>query len=175
MAPPTRLNAAQLVQVWELIAEEFNNAFNEIIPNVTANIIDQVRALLDESFAAMPGHWGMVPVAPVRDLMYYYEKFGKCSPPHWDGEDDPVAAKHWLSDVEGAFMTIGCQDQFRVLVAKNQLRKRGKTWWNTTTGQMNEEAVRAITWAQFVEWFEARYVPRVEQQRMMHRQRKARW
>ena len=64
-------------------------------------------------------------------------------------------------------MTIGCPDQFRVLVAKNHLRKRGKTWWNTVTGQMNEEAVRAITWTQFVQWFEARYVPRVEQQRMM--------
>ncbi|TLX66073.1 hypothetical protein E9993_23485, partial [Labilibacter sediminis] len=48
-----------------------------------------------------------------------------------------------------------------------QLRKRGRTWWNTTTGRMTEDAVRAITWAQFVEWFEARYVPRVEQQRMM--------
>ena len=167
MVPPARLNATQLAQVRELIAEEFNNAFNEVIPHVTTNIIDQVRALLDERMAAVPPPVGIVPVPPVRDLMYYYEKFGKCHPPHWDGEDDPVAAKHWLSDVEGAFMTIGCPDQYRVLVAKNQLRKRGKTWWNTTTGRMTEENVRAITWAQFVEWFEARYVPKVEQQRMM--------
>ena len=167
MAPPTRLNAHQLQQVRDLIAEEFNNAFNEVIPNVTANIIDQVRALLDERFAAMPAAGGVVTAAPVRDLMYYYEKFGKCIPPHWDGEDDPVAAKHWLSDIEGAFLKIGCPDEFKVLIAKNQLRKRGKTWWNTTTGQMNDETVRAITWAQFVQWFEARYVPRVEQQRMM--------
>ena len=167
MAPPTRLNTTQLQQVRDLIAEEFNNAFNEVIPNVTATIIDQVRALLDERIAATPGAGGMVPAAPVRDLMYYYEKFGKCNPPHWDGADDPVAAKHWLADVESAFMTIGCPDQFRVLVAKNQLRTRGKTWWTTTTGQMTEEEVRAITWAQFVERFEARYVPRVEQDRMM--------
>lgn len=167
MAPPARLNATQLAQVRELIAEEFNNAFNEIIPNVTANIIDQVRALLDERAAAAPPAGVVAPVAPVRDLMYYYEKFSKCNPPQWDGQDDPVAAKHWLSDVEGAFLTIGCPDQHKVLIAKNQLRKRGRTWWTTTTGRMTEDAVRAITWPQFVEWFETRYVPRVEQQRMM--------
>ncbi|KAL4589891.1 hypothetical protein LXL04_002803 [Taraxacum kok-saghyz] len=56
MAPAARLNANQLAQVRELIAQEFNNAFNEVIPDVTANIINQVRALLDERLAAGLSH-----------------------------------------------------------------------------------------------------------------------
>ncbi|KAL7599645.1 hypothetical protein Lser_V15G27298 [Lactuca serriola] len=48
----------------------------------------------------------------------------------------------------------------------NQLRKRGKTWWNTITALLNEEEVRAMSWAQFVERSEAQYVPKVEHQWM---------
>ncbi|KAI3690666.1 hypothetical protein L2E82_48855 [Cichorium intybus] len=78
-APATRLNQTQMEQVRELIAEEFNNAFNDLIPNVTTDIITQVRALLDERFAAV--HGGALPAPLVRDSAYYYEKFSKCHPP----------------------------------------------------------------------------------------------
>ncbi|KAL7585252.1 hypothetical protein Lser_V15G44289 [Lactuca serriola] len=164
MAPPARLNQLQMQQVRNIVAEEFNNAFNELIPGVTNDIINQVKALRDERLAAIPG--GALSAPPIRDSAYYFEKFSKCSPPLWNGESDPVAAKHWVSDVEGAFMTVGCPDQYKVVIAMNQLRKRGKTWWNTITALLNEEEVRAMSWAQFVERFKAQYVPKVEQQRM---------
>ena len=69
MALPASLNATQLTQVRELFAEEFNIAFNELIPKVTANIIDQVRALLDEHIAAGPSPGGVIPVPPVREFV----------------------------------------------------------------------------------------------------------
>ncbi|XP_052620931.1 uncharacterized protein LOC128126834 [Lactuca sativa] len=137
MASPARLNQLQMEQVMDIFAEEFNNAFNELIPGVTNDIINQVSDLLDERLAAIPG--GALPAPPVRDSAYYFEKLSKCSPPHWNGESDPVATKHWVSDVEGAFMTVGCPDQYKVVIAMNQLRKRGKTWWNTITALLNEE------------------------------------
>ncbi|KAL7606054.1 hypothetical protein Lser_V15G20823 [Lactuca serriola] len=137
MAPPARLNQLQMEQVRNIVVEEFNNAFNELIPGVTNDIINQVKDLLDKCLAAIPG--GALSAPPVRDSAYYFEKFSKCSPPLWNGESDPVAAKHWVSDVEGAFMTVGCPDQYKVVIAMNQLRKRGKTWWNTITALLNEE------------------------------------
>ena len=162
MAP---LSRAQLDQVRELFAEEFNEAFNELIPGVTATIIDQVRALVDERFAAGPA--GGTIAQPARDSAYYFEKFSKCHPLQWDGESDPVAAKHWLTDIESALLICGCPDQYRVVVAMSQFRKKANVWWKNVTAQVTEEGVRAMTWAQFVERFEAQYVPRVEQLRMM--------
>ena len=162
MAPLTQ---AQLNQVRELFAEEFNEAFNQLIPGVTAAIIDQVRGLLDERLAAAPV--GAPPVQPERDQAYYLEKFSKCRPPQWDGESDPVAAKHWMTDVESSLLICGCPDQYRVMVAMSLFRKKANVWWKGVTAQVTEDGVRAMTWAQFRERFEAQYVPRVEQQRMM--------
>ncbi|KAI3767463.1 hypothetical protein L2E82_17592 [Cichorium intybus] len=165
MAPATRLNQTQMEQVRELIAEEFNNAFNDLIPNVTTDIITQVRALLDERFAAV--HGGALPAPLVRDSAYYYEKFSKCHPPQWNGDLNPVEAKHWIADIESALMTCGCPDQFKVVVVMSQLRKKANAWWKTVTTLLTEDELRAMTWAQFVERFEKQYVPKVEQQRML--------
>ena len=164
MAPP--LTQDQLGQVRNIVAEEINNAFNELIPTVTADIIAEIRALIDERFAAIPGGTG-TGAAPTRDSAYYFAKFSKCNPPFWEGASDPIAAKHWVSDVEGAFLTCGCPDQFKVIVAMNQLRKQAKDWWKTVTALMTGDEVRAMPWAQFVERFEAQYVPKVEQQRLL--------
>ena len=106
MAPPARLNQLQMEQVRNIVAEEFNNAFNELISGVTNDIINQVKALLDERLAAIPG--GALSAPPVRDSAYYFEKFNKCSSPLWNGESDPVATKPWVSDVEGDFISVGC-------------------------------------------------------------------
>ncbi|XP_052619579.1 uncharacterized protein LOC128125959 [Lactuca sativa] len=65
MAPPARLNQLQMEQVRNIVAEEFNNAFNELIPGVTNDIINQVKALLVERLAAIPG--GELSAPPVRD------------------------------------------------------------------------------------------------------------
>ncbi|KAI3503682.1 hypothetical protein L1887_32131 [Cichorium endivia] len=164
MAPATRLNQTQMEQVRELITEEFNNAFNQLIPNVTTDIINQVHALLDERLTAV--HGGALPAPPVRDSPYYFEKFSKCHPPQWNGDLNPVEAKHWIADIESALMTCGCPDQYKVVVAMSQLRKKANTWWKTVTTLMTEDELRAMTWAQFVERFEGQYVPKVEQQRM---------
>ena len=106
MAPPARLNQLQMEQVRDIVAEEFNNGFNELIPSVTNDIINQFGALLDERLAAIPGE--ALLSLPVQDSAYYFEKFNKCSSPLWNGESDPVATKPWVSDVEGAFISVGC-------------------------------------------------------------------
>ena len=165
MPAATRLNDNLVEHTREIVAEEFNNAFNEIMPNVTADIINQVRDLFDERIAALQA--GGLPNQPTRDSAYYFEKFTKCHPPQWNGDMDPVAAKHWLADIESALMTIGCPDQFRVIVAMSQLRKDANAWWSNVTTLVTPEGVRNMTWPQFVERFEAQYVPKVEQQRMM--------
>ena len=151
---PASLTQFQMGQVRDIVAEEFNNAFNELIPNVTTDIIDQVRALIDEPFAAIPAG-GVVPAQPVRDSAYYFEKFSKCHPPQWNGESNPVEAKHWIADIESALMTCGCPDQFRVVVAMSQLRKKANVWWKNVTTLVTEEGVRAMTWPQL--WSDLRH------------------
>ncbi|KAI3752030.1 hypothetical protein L2E82_23130 [Cichorium intybus] len=99
-----------------------------LIPNVTSDIITQFCALLDERLAAVNG--GALPAPPVRDSAYYFEKFSKCHPPQWNGDLNPVEAKHWIADIESALMTCGCPDQFKVVVTMSQLRKKANTWWN---------------------------------------------
>ncbi|CAI9274593.1 unnamed protein product [Lactuca saligna] len=98
MAPPARVNQLQMEQVRNIVVEEFNNAFNQLIPGVSNDIINQVKALLDERLAAIPG--GALPAPPIRDSAYYFEKFSKSS--SGQGEKNPLICynckkpgRHW--------------------------------------------------------------------------------
>ena len=164
--PPrsSTFSARKLTQIRNLVGEEINNALHELMPELVNLVSDALLPALEERVAARSSGGG----GPVRDATFYYAQFSKCSPPMFKGAMDPVASKHWLSDVEGAFITCGCPDEFKVRCAMNLLRDGAKSWWKALTAKWSSDQILAMTWEEFREKFEAHYVPRVEQQRILN-------
>ena len=68
--------------------------------------------------------------------------------------------------MEGAFVTSGCPENKKVTLTRNLLKGMAGDWWGVRTAGMTAEQIAAIPWAQFVEWFNAEFVPRVEVERI---------
>ncbi|KAJ9563234.1 hypothetical protein OSB04_008394 [Centaurea solstitialis] len=83
-------------QIRELVAEEVNHAFNDMIPDLINQVRDQFTALLEERLATVTTAGG----GPQRG--FTYRDFTACSPPEFKGELDPSAALRWVSDMEGS-------------------------------------------------------------------------
>ncbi|XP_052623580.1 uncharacterized protein LOC128128849 [Lactuca sativa] len=83
----------------------------DVVDNRTISVTDVYRGCTIE-FSGVEFPIDIIPIAMrelcVIDSAYYFEKFKKCSSPLWNGESDPVATKPWVSDVEGAFISVGC-------------------------------------------------------------------
>ena len=164
--PPraTNLTAGQLAQVRRLIGEEINQILHNVLPDIVDHVTAEIKAMLDERLATIPNGGP----GPLRDMSYYNAQFSKCSPPQFKGATDPVTGIHWISDIEGAFLTSGCPDEFKVRCATNLLRYGAKSWWKAMTAKWSEDQIIAMSWGEFRERFEAQYVPRVEQQRIQN-------
>ncbi|CAH1445284.1 unnamed protein product [Lactuca virosa] len=72
----------------------------------------------------------------------------------------------WISDVEGCFFTCSCPAEQKVRCALNLLRSGAKDWWRLATGSYTDDQRAAVTWEQFRDMFRARYIPRVERERL---------
>ena len=164
--PPraTNLTAGQLAQVRRLIGEEINQILHNVLPDIVDHVTAEIKAMLEERLATIPNGGP----GPLRDMSYYNAQFSKCSPPQFKGATDPVTGIHWISDIEGAFLTSGCPDEFKVRCATNLLRYGAKSWWKAMTAKWSEDQIIAMSWGEFRERFEAQYVPRVEQQRIQN-------
>ncbi|KAJ9563237.1 hypothetical protein OSB04_008397 [Centaurea solstitialis] len=108
-------------QIRELVAEEVNHAFNDMIPELINQVRDQFTALLEERLATVTTAGG----GPQRG--FTYRDFAACSPPEFKGELDPSAALRWV--MEWVFHTCGCLENLKVRYALNLLRGSAKEWW----------------------------------------------
>ena len=72
----------------------------------------------------------------------------------------------WISDVEGCFFTCSCPTDQKVKCGFNLLRSGAKDWWRLATGDYTDDQRAVVTWEQFRDMFCARYIPRVERERL---------
>ncbi|GKB32815.1 hypothetical protein Tco_0872216 [Tanacetum coccineum] len=73
----------------------------------------------------------------------------------FDGALDPIASTRWLVAVEGAFRSSNCKKKNKVNFAPNFLRDNAKMWWEGKVCEKGEEWIRACTWKEFKELFNA--------------------
>ena len=81
-------------QIRELVAEEVNRAFTNMVPELINGVRDQFNALLEERLATVTTAGG----GPPRG--FTYRDFSACAPPEFKGELDPTMALRWISDME---------------------------------------------------------------------------
>ncbi|KAJ9552642.1 hypothetical protein OSB04_016687 [Centaurea solstitialis] len=147
-------------QIRELVAEEVNHAFTNMVSELINQVRDQLTALVEERLATVTAAGG----APQRG--FTYRNFSACTPLEFKGELDPTAALRWISDMEGVFHTCGCPENLRVPYALNLLRGPAKDWWKLQAAGMTEVQLGALLRGEFVERFRRQYVHRVEIERI---------
>ncbi|GJX34424.1 zinc finger, CCHC-type, retrotransposon gag domain protein [Tanacetum coccineum] len=94
-----------------------------------------------------------------RNDMETYRDFTACDVPKFDGVLDPIASIRWLVAVKGAFRTNNCKEKNKVNFASNFLRDSAKMWWEGKVYEKGEEWIRACTWKEFKELFNAEFTP----------------
>ncbi|GKB20922.1 zinc finger, CCHC-type, retrotransposon gag domain protein [Tanacetum coccineum] len=97
------------------------------------------------------------------DMTTYYDfttcDFTACDAPKFDGALNPIAGTRWLAAVEGAFRTSNCKEKNKVNFASNFLRDSAKMWWEGKVYEKGEEWIGACTWKEFKEFFNAKFTP----------------
>ncbi|KAJ9542555.1 hypothetical protein OSB04_029061 [Centaurea solstitialis] len=143
-------------EIRDLVAQEVNQAFTNMVPELINQLRDQLTTLIEERMATATAAGGG------QQRGFTYRDFSACSPPEFKGELDPTAALRWVSDMEGVFHTCGCPENLKVRYALNLLRGSAKDWWKLQAAEMTEAQLGALLWGEFVERFRRQYVPRVE-------------
>ncbi|KAJ9553214.1 hypothetical protein OSB04_017259 [Centaurea solstitialis] len=87
----------------------------------------------------------VVPPRPVHGCNY--KAFSACKPPIYKGERDPVLAMRWVKEMEMVFETCRCAEEDK-------------------TGGRATEAVRSLTWEEFVKKFKLQFCPMTTTKKM---------
>ena len=158
MAP---LTAAQID---ERVQEAIDAAFEGMAPDLIGAVRDQLLEVMEERFAHFLAN---IPQQIPRGPREFQNRdFTDCKTPEFHGGVNPIASMRWLADIEGAFMTSGCPENKKVTLGRNLIKGMAGDLWGVRTAWMTAEQVAAIPWNQFVEWFTAEFVPRVEVERI---------
>ena len=85
--------------------------------------------------------------------------FRKLDPKMFSGNEKPLQAEQWLTDVENLLKAVRIPETDQVEVVKIQLTDVARTWW------LAEEAglTPPITWKQFTEGFNKQFFPATAQ------------
>ena len=147
-----------------MIQEGVDAAYEGMTPDIVERVREQLVEVINERVAEITANLPQqIPRAPRE---FQTRDFTDCRPAEFKGGADPIASMRWLSEVEGAFETSRCPEDRKVIMAKTLLKGAARDWWSVRIAGMDPAEVSAITWEQFVEWFTAEFIPRVEVERI---------
>ncbi|KAL4574459.1 hypothetical protein LXL04_021291 [Taraxacum kok-saghyz] len=143
---PAAIRQMIATEVAGAVADEVSRAVSEAIPEIITAIREQLETVIDERVMAAIGA-----TQQHHQRGFSYKEFSACSPPLFQGSTDPITCMRWVSDVEGAFLTI---------------ISSAKDWWTTWTKAMTNPEISEMPWEDFVTRFRTQYVPQVEMDRL---------
>ncbi|XP_077235487.1 uncharacterized protein LOC143877356 isoform X2 [Tasmannia lanceolata] len=91
------------------------------------------------------------------DTTQVHRQFRDYHPSEFNGEGEPLAADHWLVEMERIFAVMNCTDTQRIRLASFQLKDDAGVWWQTV--EENYPTVRNETWDQFKSRFNNQFFP----------------
>ena len=95
-------------------------------------------------------------------------------PPKFNGEVDPIAALHWLSELKKIFEMLEIDDnKIRISLASFQLVGEASEWWSTLVNGQHDamrvlgganpqgviDSLAGMSWMDFEASFESQYFP----------------
>ena len=93
-----------------------------------------------------------------------FERFQKCRPSKFNGEDGADGAEKWMAGMENIFRAMNYTEEKKVTLASYQLEGRAMDWWDFLR-QKWERNGTPRTWANFWVEFEDKFLPKVERER----------
>ena len=108
-----------------MLRKEVAKALEAVLPTYMEDMQSSLREFLQQEFLNLK---------TVEDVerppkRVTYKEFVACKPMEFDGVVDPLRSQRWLAEMESTFETSGCDPADEVMFAGNQLRDRGKDWW----------------------------------------------
>ncbi|KAF5458523.1 hypothetical protein F2P56_022546 [Juglans regia] len=90
-----------------------------------------------------------------------YERFLAHRTPVFSGQEDPLRAGRWISDLEKTFEICGCTETQKVLYASYLLQGDATAWWETKRELLVMElgSIAAVSWVRFKREFNDRFFP----------------
>ena len=93
-----------------------------------------------------------------------FERFQKCRPPKFDGEDGADETEKWMAAMENVFRAMNYTEEKKVTLASYQLEGRAMEWWDFLRQKWERDGTPR-TWANFFLEFEDKFIPKVERER----------
>lgn len=137
-------------------------------PVLPVNFAREIAAAIVEATRAVP------PANVANRAFEAMREFRRAGPPQFDGEGEPLAANHWLTEIRKTFDTLRIvEEDLRVDLAAYQLTGEASEWW-TSLMEARRDARRAampahqqagpeprdnMTWVEFEHIFEDQYFP----------------
>ncbi|GJR12911.1 zinc finger, CCHC-type, retrotransposon gag domain protein [Tanacetum coccineum] len=142
-----------------MINKQVGKAIKNVIPYYISQTTDNLKEVNKRELEEFKKCGSM---NDYRNDMATYRDFTACDVPKFDGALDPIASTRWLAAVEGAFRTSNCKEKNKVNFASNLLCDSAKMWWEGKVCEKGEEWIRACTWKEFKELFNAEFTPAEE-------------
>ncbi|PKA46299.1 hypothetical protein AXF42_Ash021726 [Apostasia shenzhenica] len=84
----------------------------------------------------------------------------KMRPPRFEGIINPTVAEHWMCKVEKIFKSIHCPENRKASLAASILDVTVDGWWiNYQQVRLGERVIEVISWEEFLQVFQSKYVP----------------
>ncbi|KAD3067290.1 hypothetical protein E3N88_35170 [Mikania micrantha] len=144
-----------LTQMRDMVKEEVAKALQANISTYMEGMEASLQNFIRQEFATLKTSGEMERASK----KVTYKDFVACKPPEFKGEVDPLLSQRWISDIEGTFETCHCDSSDEVIFAGNQLRERGKDWWELLRKEKGRDGMKDLTWAEFKELFLKRFCP----------------
>ncbi|KAF5442819.1 hypothetical protein F2P56_035437 [Juglans regia] len=98
-----------------------------------------------------------------------YERFLAHRTPAFSGQEDPLRAGRWISDLKKTFEICECSEVQKVLYASYLLQGDATTWWETKRELLEMElgSIAAVSWVRFKREFNDRFFPNTMRKQMV--------
>ncbi|XP_021991921.1 uncharacterized protein LOC110888718 [Helianthus annuus] len=133
----------------EKIAEEVGRAIEVSLPRFMERMQNTLLSTMEERISELREDLTNDRGKAKEKKGCSYNKFMACKPPIFNGEVDPIACQRWISDIEGVFERMHCDESDFVAYGTGQLRGQAKDWWDNLRNERGVEAIRAMTWEDF--------------------------
>lgn len=88
-------------------------------------------------------------------------------PKEFVGNEGAVAAQEWLREIKRHLEVLDCTPYEEVRLAAYRLTGKARSWWDAYVRTVGKEHIEGMTWEDFCDIFEQKYVPEYAKLQLM--------
>nr|GFC84763.1 zinc finger, CCHC-type, retrotransposon Gag domain protein [Tanacetum cinerariifolium] len=124
------------------------------VQNALQALLPQIREEIREEFRSGSGSSNAGGNPPPVTIHTWLERFNKQKPHSFEKATVPVDAENWISHMEKIFDVMGCEDDFKTILAVYKFVGNALAWWKAyKQAKGGDEWLVTVTWADFKKLF----------------------